>query len=102
MKCIGVDIFVISKDRPTKLPKEFDSFVLESVSNRGMAYDVDQEPDFMLVDWHLCRYVSAKEISETQILKLTEEVGRVYNWQKIQKLFVSESLEPLYSKVHQS
>jgi hypothetical protein len=102
MKCLGVDIFVISMDRPTKLPKEFDSFVLESVSNRGMAYDVDQEPDFMLVDWHLCRYVSAEEISELQILKLAEEVGRFYTWQKIQKLFVSENREPLYSKVHQS
>ncbi|MGA0163922.1 MAG: hypothetical protein ACO3LE_06670 [Bdellovibrionota bacterium] len=102
MKCIGVDIFVVSKDRPSKLPREFDSFVLESVSNRGMAYDVDQEPDFMLVDWHLCRYVSAEEVSEEKILKLVGEVGRFYSWEKIQKLFVSESLEPLYSKVHQS
>lgn len=102
MECRAVDVFIIHKGRPEKLPRVCAGMKLEAVSNRGADFSLDEEPNFLLVDWHRCRYSSESLIEDKAIMELLEELGKFYTWEKVQKLFVSEDGTPLYSKAHSS
>jgi len=87
MKCIGCDVFVISKDGIPKFPKGVGTLKLEFISNRGSVLPADGQPDFLLTDWYRARYRAESEISDQEIVGLVRELPKTCHWEKLQKLY---------------
>lgn len=100
MECTGIDIFVVDGDKIPALPKEIGGLKLDLISNRGTKVPLDgSDPGFLLVDWYRARYLSSSRVTSSQISELIDEISKICEWEKVQKLY-SENGEALYSKAH--
>jgi len=100
LEWVGVDVYVIHQGVPN-VPKESGVFKLEDISNRGAKVSAEAPPAFMLVDWHRCRYLSAKAPSDAELSQLLGELSKTVVWEKVQKLFRQDG-EDKFSKAHDS
>lgn len=97
MECIGVDLFIISKELPKALPRQVGELKLDMVSNRGTKVSLETKPGFAVVDWYRCRFRSEALVGSDAIRKLIAEVEKTYEWEKAQKLYRKDGKD-LFSK----
>lgn len=98
-KCVGLDIFVISKGIP-KIPEQFGSFKLEMISQRGMKVWPGPVPDGVTLEWFGCRY-RGEGITDESTKSLLVELEKHVVWEKIQKLWNHKG-QDLFSKAYES
>lgn len=98
-KCVGLDVFVISKGIP-KIPEHLGSFKLEMISQRGMKVWPGPVPDGVNLEWFGCRY-RGEGITDESIKVLLLELEKHVVWEKIQKLW-NQNGQDLFSKAYES
>lgn len=99
-KCVGIDVFLISKGGIPKLPENAHGFKLEMISQRGMRCWPGPVPEGIILDWFHCRYLSAA-VTEDSIKNLLQELEKTVTWEKVQKLW-NDKGQDLFSKVYES
>lgn len=98
-KCVGLDVFVISKGIP-KLPERMGDFKLEMISQRGMRVWPGPVPDGIIVDWFRCRFMG-ESITDRSVAALLQEVEKYVTWEKVQKLWQHNG-QNLFSGAYES
>ncbi len=99
-KCVGLDVFVISKGIP-KIPERVGDLHLEMISQKGMRVWPGPAPDGISVDWFQCRY-KGEGITDQAIKNLLVEVEKHGVWEKVQKLWQDRAGTDLFSKAYES
>lgn len=100
LKCVGLDVFVISPSGVPKIPERFQDFKLEMISCRGMKCWPGPVPDGVIVDWFRCRYLG-EGITDQSVKLLLQELEKSVVWEKVQKLWHKNG-QDLFSKAYES